>query len=58
MGITILLVEHDMRLVMQLADRITVLEYGRQVASGLPEEIQRDPKVINAYLGEDELVKT
>ena len=58
MEITILLVEHDMRLVMQLADRITVLEYGKQVASGHPEEIQRDPKVINAYLGEDELVKT
>ncbi len=51
-GLTILLVEHDMRMVMGISDRIVVLNYGRIIASGPPEAIQRDPEVIRAYLGQ------
>ncbi|MGF7160996.1 branched-chain amino acid transport system ATP-binding protein [Rhodoligotrophos appendicifer] len=50
-GITVLLIEHDMRFVMNLSDRITVLNFGRRIASGSRHEIERDPLVIEAYLG-------
>jgi branched-chain amino acid transport system ATP-binding protein len=53
LGIAIILVEHDMGLVMDIADRVLVVDFGRPIATGIPSEIQRDPNVIKAYLGEE-----
>ena len=54
LGVTVVLVEHDMELVMDICDRIVVLNLGQKLAEGTPREIQDNPEVIAAYLGDDE----
>ena len=51
MGITQVLIEHELRFVMELADRITVLDFGRKIADDVPEEIRKNPAVASAYIG-------
>ncbi|MGA5146370.1 ABC transporter ATP-binding protein [Streptomyces griseoincarnatus] len=53
LGLSVVLVEHDMGLVMRLADEVTVLDFGRTIAHGTPDEVRRDPEVLRAYLGTD-----
>jgi len=57
LGVTILLIEHDMKMVMDISDRILVINFGRPIIEGNPEDVQKHPEVLKAYLGEDEVVE-
>jgi branched-chain amino acid transport system ATP-binding protein len=54
LGVTILLIEHDMKLIMDISDRILAINFGKPITEGSPDEVQKHPEVLKAYLGEDE----
>ncbi|MFH1243140.1 MAG: ABC transporter ATP-binding protein [Pseudomonadota bacterium] len=56
LAVTILLIEHDMKMVMDISDRILAINFGRPITDGIPDEVQRHPEVLKAYLGEDEVI--
>ncbi len=53
-GVTVVLIEHDMGVVMDISDQVTVLDFGKKISEGPPDEVRKDPKVVSAYLGEQE----
>ncbi|RJR17935.1 MAG: ABC transporter ATP-binding protein [Desulfobacteraceae bacterium] len=56
LGVTILLIEHDMKMVMDISDRVLAINFGRPIVEGMPDEVQRHPDVLKAYLGEEEII--
>lgn len=57
LGVTILLIEHDMKLVMDISDRVLAMNFGKPITEGYPEEVQKHPEVLKAYLGEDDIIE-